>query len=374
MAKDIYEALAIHLDKLPAGFPRSDSGAEMRILRRLFTPEDAELTLHLTVIPEEPRVIARRAGVPVSEAAIRLDEMDKKQLILCMRNKSGRPQYMAQQYVVGLWEAQVNRLTPELVQDAQEYESTVINTEHWRKAPQLRTIPINKSIVVHNEVMPYEMAEEIVRDHSSFSVANCICRQSMRLLGKGCDKPEESCLGIGVVADYIVEHGRGRRISREETLDILKRADEVGLVLQPDNAQDPYFMCTCCGCCCAVLHAFKRDPKPASIATSPFFARLDASTCKGCGLCAKRCQMGAFHLEDKKSVLDPDRCIGCGLCVTTCPTNSLSLARKPQAEQAAVPKDHLKSLLKVAQARGKLGIGELVSLQMKSKLDRLLAR
>ncbi len=84
--------------------------------------------------------------------------------------------------------------------------------------------------------------------------------------------------------------------------------------------------------------------------------------------------MGALHLEDKKSVLDPDRCIGCGLCVSTCPTNSLSLMRKPQAEQADIPKDHVKSLLKVAQARGKLGIGELVSLKMKSKLDRLLTR
>ena len=61
MAKDVYEVLAKHLDNLPAGFPRTESGVEMRILHRLFTPEDAELAVHLTVLPEEPRVIARRA-------------------------------------------------------------------------------------------------------------------------------------------------------------------------------------------------------------------------------------------------------------------------------------------------------------------------
>jgi ferredoxin len=83
--------------------------------------------------------------------------------------------------------------------------------------------------------------------------------------------------------------------------------------------------------------------------------------------------MEALHVSDKKAALDVDRCIGCGLCVTTCPTHSLSLARKPQAEQADIPKDYMKSALKVAQARGKLGMGELTAMQVRSKLDRLLA-
>jgi len=372
MAKDVYEALATHLDTLPAGFPRTESGVEMRILRRLFTPEDAELARHLTVIPEEARVVARRAGIPVSEAPGRLDEMDKKGLIMRVPQKDGPPLYMAQQYMVGFWESQVNRLTPELVRDAREYETTFFKLDHWKKAPQLRTIPVSRSINVQNEVMPYEMAGEFARTKTSIAVSNCICRQGMRLLGKGCDKPEESCFTLGVAADYVAHSGRGRKISSEEALEMFQRADEAGLVLQPDNAKDPFFMCTCCGCCCGILHALKRDPKPASIVTSPFFARLDSSTCKGCGLCTKRCQMDAIRLSDKKSVLDTDRCIGCGLCVSTCPTHSLSLVRKPAAEQARIPKDHIKSVIKVGQARGKLGIGELVAMQLKSKLDRLL--
>jgi ferredoxin len=372
MATDIYEKLATHLDSLPAGFPRTVNGVEMRILRRLFTPEDAALAVHLTVIPEQPRVVARRAGISIAEAAGRLEEMVRKGLIIRRRPRNKPPLYMAQQYAVGFWEAQVNRLSPELVQEAQEYELTFFNVDHWRKAPQLRTIPVNRSIDVQNEIMPYEAAEELMRSHKNFAVSNCICRQGMRLVGRGCDKPEESCLTLGVVADYVADSGRGRKISLEETLAILQRADEVGLVLQPGNAKEPTFMCMCCGCCCGVLRALKRDPKPGRIVSSPFFANLDAETCKGCGLCTKRCQMEALHVSDKKAVLHVDRCIGCGLCVTTCPTHSLSLARRPQAEQADIPKNHMKSVLKVAQARGRLGMGELIAMQVRSKLDRLL--
>lgn len=372
MAIDAYEALAAHLDRLPAGFPRTEGGSEMRILRRLFTPEDAELAVHLTVIPEEARVVARRAGIPVAEAVGRLEAMDQRGLIMRIQQDEQPPRYMALQYVVGFWEGQVNRLDPQLAEDALEYESACIKPDYWRKAPQLRTIPVAKSIEIRRDVMPYETAGELARTHTSFAVVNCICRQAMRLLGKGCDKPEESCLTFGAAADYVVDHGRGRRISLAETLKILQQADETGLVLQPDNAKAPLFMCTCCGCCCGILRTLKRDPRPGRVASSPFVASLDAAACHGCGRCVKRCQMEAIRLDESKAVLVVDRCIGCGLCVSTCPTRCLSLVRRPQSEQAVIPKDHIKSVINVGRARGRLGLGELIGLQVKSKLDRLL--
>ena len=83
--------------------------------------------------------------------------------------------------------------------------------------------------------------------------------------------------------------------------------------------------------------------------------------------------MEAFHLENKKAVLDPDRCIGCGLCVTTCPTHSLSLVRKPEDQQPHIPKDIKETLIHLGKVRGKLGMGKMIGLQAKSKLDRLLA-
>ena len=242
MATDIYERLAEHLDNLPGGFPRTESGVEMRILRRLFTPEDAKLAVHLTLIPEEPRVVARRAKIPVEEASQRLEEMVKAGLIIAVYPKSKPPLYMAQQFLVGFWESQVNRLSRELIQDYEEYLPFYTEQNIGPGVPQLRTIPVGKSISAQTEVMLYERAEELVRTHKTFAVANCICRQEMGIMGKRCEKPEESCLSFGAAARIMVRTGRGRSITLEEALAILRRAEEVGLVLQPSNAKKASFI------------------------------------------------------------------------------------------------------------------------------------
>ena len=160
---DIYDKLAKHLDDLPAGFPRTESSVEMKILRRIFNPEDAEFALHLTLIPEAPRVIARRAKIPVKEAARRLEDMEKKGLIMGIVEKNKPPLYMASQFAVVFWENQVNNLDPELVQNFEDYVDTFMEEGFWHGTPQMRTIPVNKSIATENVVMPYEKAEELVR-------------------------------------------------------------------------------------------------------------------------------------------------------------------------------------------------------------------
>jgi electron transport complex protein RnfB len=83
--------------------------------------------------------------------------------------------------------------------------------------------------------------------------------------------------------------------------------------------------------------------------------------------------MEAFHLDNKKAILNLDRCIGCGLCASTCPTKSLSLVRKPKEKQPYVPKNIIETSIKLGKARGKLSTGKLVGMQVRSKLDRLLA-
>jgi hypothetical protein len=284
MAPDLYERLAAHLDTLPAGFPRSESGVELRILRRLFTPEEAALALHLTLIAESPKVVARRAGIGEEETRYRLEEMAEKGLILtAVRGDVTR--YMAMQFLVGIWEAQVDKLTPELVADFEEYLPTLFDPDLWRKMPQMRVVPVNSSIEARSEVMPYEVVEELIRGGAGhFSVSNCICRQEMRVAGRnGCHAPVESCIGVAGAADYVTRSGRGRRVEREEVLDILRRADEAGLVLQASNSRNAAFFCTCCGCCCGVLRSMKRHPRPASIVSTPFVAALRPDECQGCG-------------------------------------------------------------------------------------------
>ena len=373
MIEDIYQQLARHLDDLPGGFPPTESGVELRILRRLFTPEQAELALRLTLIPEEPRVVARRAGIDTVAATRRLEEMAKQGLILRMEPENGdKPfQYMAAQFVIGIWEFHVNDLDIALIKDMNEYMPT-LSEEIW-KVPQLRTIPVGRSISVQTEVLPYEKAEEIVRAQEKILVAPCICRREHTMSGHGCDKPEETCLVFGIGMDYYKRNGIGRVIDQREALDILEKANEAGLVLQPGNSQELMNICCCCGCCCQVLKAFKRREKPASMAATAFIVNTNPDTCSGCETCIDRCQMEALRIENDHVVLNKDRCIGCGLCVSTCLTESLTLVRKPESEQLTVPKDVEKAAIQLGKARGKLGPGKMISMLVKSKVDRLLA-
>jgi len=378
MATDVYERLALFLDDLPAGFPATESGVEQRILRHLFTPEEAEFALHLTLLAEPARVIARRAKVPIEEATQRLQEMERKGLIFVFHRDGKEPEYMATHWAIGVYEFQVNRLDPEFIHDLEEFKPAWFDQSNWDRAPQLRTIPIGESIDAQVEVMPYERAEALVRAQHRFAVGPCICRKESQLAGKGCDMPLETCLVMGSAAAYYVQNGLGRTIDQTEALAILTKAEEVGLVLQPGNAKEALNICTCCGCCCGILTNVKRHPKPASLVASPFVAALDVETCEGCGTCETRCQMEAVYLANGGSggghaVLDLDRCIGCGLCVTTCPTGALSLVRKPKGEQPYVPKDLVDTNIKLGQARHKLTTSGMVSMLVRSKVDRLLA-
>jgi len=363
MAKDIYKQLAKHLDDMPGGFPSTESGVELRILRRMFTPDEARLALSLMLFPEEPARIAKRLHLPEDETARQLEEMAKKGLIYRIQPKDSPPKYMAWQFVIGIWEFHVNSLDQDLVRDMGEYIPSLLDFEAWKKAPQLRTIPVGQSIPVEHKVMPYEMAGELVRSHQRILVAPCICRREKRIAGEGCDKPEESCLVFGNGADYYLKNGIGRMIDQEEALRILRKADNKGLVLQPSNSQKTGSLC-----CCGVLRTIKRHPQPASIISSPFRVSIHDELCDGCGICLDRCQMEALQMDGGKVVIDLSRCIGCGLCVSTCPTKSLTLVRKPSSEQPDVPETMMESYLKLARVRGKLKPGRRLKMWLKSRL------
>ncbi|MFH1060230.1 MAG: 4Fe-4S binding protein [Pseudomonadota bacterium] len=357
MELDVYKKLAEHLDRLPSGFPATADGVELRILRHLFTPEQAALAVHLGLKLERAEAIAERAGLPVEEARSRLQDMARHGLIFNIEGAGRPPVYMAAQFVIGIWEYNVNRLTPEFVRDVEAYMPH-LSQAAFAALPQLRTIPVGRSIVAAPEVLAYESAEELIRRQETILVAPCICRKEHLLKGGGCGKLSEACLVFGWGADYYQRNGIGRMISQDEALAILNKAEEEGLVVQPSNAQDIVNICLCCGDCCQALLHLKRHPAPAEIVVSPFVARLDAEACITCGVCVDRCQMEALSLGDDSAVLDATRCIGCGLCVTTCPSGALGLMRKP--EPPAVPKSVSEAMALRARSRAAL----------KDKLDR----
>ena len=360
---DVYLRLREHLDSLPAGFPATESGVELRILKHLFMPEEAELALHVSMKLEPAAAIASRAGLSEEEAEARLKQMSRRGLIFSIEAPDRPHVYMAAQFVIGIWEYHVNDLDPEFIRDMDEY-IPILSRTAFNPVPQLRTIPVGKSISAGMEVLPYEQAEELVRKQTKFLVAPCICRREHRIKGEGCDKLMESCLVFGWGAEYYARNGLGRFITLEETLEILKISDEQGLVLQPSNAQEIVNICCCCGDCCQMLKNLKRQPAPGTAVASPFVAALDHGICIGCGTCQDRCQMDALSMIDAIAVLDAKRCIGCGLCVTTCPSGALTLSRKPLEIQPSVPKNQREAFILRTKARAES------RMEIKDKVER----
>jgi len=348
----VYKKLAMHLDNLPGGFPATESGVEIRILKRLFTPREAQAALNLSLMLEPAAEIAARIGMPEAETARLLADMSRKGLIL--RSARGKQTlYMAAQFVVGIWEYHVNDLDEGLIKDFNEYVPHLMKTQLELKTQQLRVIPVSQSIRAEMNVMPYEKAEEIVRAQSKIVVAPCICRKEHKMVGKGCGKPEETCLIFGGAALFYEGNRIGRSITPEEALSILKSGAEAGLVLQPGNSKKPLNICMCCGCCCQILKNLRSLDEPAKFACTSYCAAVDSDTCTACGTCVDICQMDAITVEDAARV-NPKRCIGCGLCVTACEAGAIRLLEKDETGKWVPPANIVETYITIARERGKL--------------------
>jgi len=348
-ADDIYEKLREHLDSLPVGFPKTKSGVEIRILKRLFTEEEAEMATHLTPFPATVEEISQRAERDSKEIEGLLAKMAKKGLIFRSR-KGGVLKYRAEWFVVGIYERQVGTITKEFAEDFEQYVEEALRDELIStKTPQLRVVPVAESIDHSIDVAAYDDIRDIIKRQSKIAVAECICKKEKELLGEGCDNPREVCLIFSTGAYAYIENGIGREISQEEALKILDEAEAAGLVCSPSNDQKNFAVCLCCGCCCAILVNLKKLPRPSTITASNYYAQVDADLCSGCETCLDRCQMDAITMENGVANIDLDFCIGCGLCVTTCPSDALSLKEKD--EKHIPPKNALELYQKIGEER-----------------------
>ncbi len=347
---DVYEKLAQHLDNLPAGFPRTESGVELRILKRLFLPEEAQLATTLTMMPEPVAGIAQRTEMDEANLADMLAEMAKKGLIFRI-SKGEHLLYSAAQFVVGMWEYHLNDLDEDLIRDVNEYMPDLMNNSWLKtKTKQLRVVPVAKSVSADMAVMPFEAAEEIINKQSKIVVADCICRKEQKMIGKGCDKPMAACFSFGAGAYYYEQNGLGREIDKAEAMELLKKGVAAGLVLQPGNQQKAMNICMCCGCCCGVLKNLNTLDKPAQVVHTNYYAEVDAEACTACEACVERCQMDAIAVDEMAKV-DLDRCIGCGLCVTDCPTEAMLLKQKDEKDHYIPPKNVIETYINMAQER-----------------------
>ena len=337
---DVYRKLRKEINKMPIPFSETASGVELRLLKHLFTPEEAQIALNLNILPETINRIHKRvqkSGIEITERELeeRLDNLVAKGAILggsAFEAKEQGKQYSLIQLAIGMFEFQIGRLTKDYVLDFEQYTKEQFQKDIFgTKTLQMRTIPISMAITPEIRIEPYDDIKKYVGGlKEDIAVMNCVCRESAEVIGVTCRHSDltETCLTFNDAARYSIGRGYGRAITNQDALNILNRAEEAGFVLQPQNAREPKFVCCCCIDCCHALKMMKMQPKPADLCTAAYYTTIDPSKCKGCKKCIERCAMGAISLRDEIAFVDLDRCIGCGVCFAACKKSAHQLHKK----------------------------------------------
>ena len=332
MSDEKYQRLAKVLDTLPNGFPATEDGLEIRILKKIFTPEEADLFCDLRLTPETAEQISERTGRPIEGLEEMLLSMWERGEIWGSDVKGVKTFNMIP-WVVGIWEFQLNRMDKEFAKMGEEYSM------HWgaqflSHGPQvMQVLPVEKEIQAKQEALSYEQVSQLIEEAHSFMVNDCVCRKEKELLDKPCTKPHDVCLAMNPEPGYFDNSPLpGKIINREEAYGVLKKAEEAGLVHLTSNIESGHwFICNCCECCCGVLGAINMGFE--NVTNSHYYATIDQSMCDSCGTCAdERCQVNAIEEGDEAYKIIKEKCIGCGLCISTCPSEAIELIRKQPEE------------------------------------------
>ncbi len=358
-AADAYRELQEHLDKMPIGYPATQSGVEINLLKTIFTPEEAKITTHLDYKHKTVDEIFETAQAEVGskeELTHILDGVVAKGGIT-RRVRENQKQYAVLPLVLwGMYEYQLKRLSPEFLMNFGQYMQKEFSYELASSSvPKMRVIPVEESIRAEQAIATYdELHHLIAQAGDQIAIQECMCRKVADLQGRSCQATDrrEVCMSFGDLAELYIAEGWGRRISQQEALAFAHQNETEGLVLMPGNEQEAAFMCACCSDCCGMLSILKYVPRPADAVASNYYAQVNAELCTGTGICVQRCPLEAVAMADTLASVDLARCIGCGLCVPTCPDNAISLVNK--AQEIVPPKtqaDLFDTILAGKQAR-----------------------
>jgi NAD-dependent dihydropyrimidine dehydrogenase PreA subunit len=367
----VYRDLQQRLDRLPTGAP--DTPSFRRILRLLFTEEEAELAAHLPSIVAVDRLAARLDRDPPQLHAM-VTDMARRGLVFDLEHRGERWVALAP-VVIGFFEFTFMRVREDapIEELARLFDEYLFADDEHRFARSVfeGSVQVGRTMVREEalperpptEVLAWERATTVVAEATTVAVSDCPCRTHAGLLGRACDAPVRTCLSFGAAAESLIRADLADPISNEEGLELLAAAKAAGLAQTGDNVQERLtYLCNCCGCCCGMMQAIRRAGLHGAIVPSNWVARIDPDQCRGCrDGCVTACPAGAIERCDSQgqgrraywSVLDDERCLGCGVCIDQCRFEALELV--PREERSYTPQTTLDRMIAMAVERGKLG-------------------
>jgi NAD-dependent dihydropyrimidine dehydrogenase PreA subunit len=363
-----YRLLQQRLDRNVTGAP--DSPALMRILKTLYSPEEAKLASRLPTRPATLDGLTARTGLEAEGLDDRLTEMARKGLVVDIE-RHGKRFYSLSPVVIGFFEFTFMRTGNELGlgELARLFDEYMTHDDRFARAvfqgeTQLGRSLLREEVIPdgdHTEVLDWERASRILGSASSVAVGLCACRHKASHLGKACDAPMEACLSLGNATGPLVRNGFARSITVAQGLRILERCKDAGLAQTADNVKHGVsYICNCCGCCCGMMQAIRLFDLRNAVVSSNWVVEVDRQRCTGCGKCEKACPVRAMGHEDyrdngekrRRAVLEEDLCLGCGVCTARCDGDALTARSRPR--RVYTPETMFDRYVAMAIERGKL--------------------
>ncbi len=372
ISEDIYEQLADALDALPAGFTRTPSKLEIKLIKLVFTPEEALVASTLSRKLETAAEIAERVGLPEDEVTVLLEGMIPRRMVKAdtlaletgvkgLGKVEAKPGQKAQEesvkkyrlfpFLVGWYESYLQEVKPTSREFAQIFEQYVIEGGGEkifapRPGPQ-GVIPYRGSLKPEwLKREPHNDIDAHFQRHDRFLVLDCVCKkEKVAAHGHSCAMPIKRCGFVGMPPVVPLSENV---ISREDAIKLWTELDDMGTMVIEGfygftmGAEAPQFVggCHCCGCCCTILQGGRMGNLTETVQKSNYRVVKDYDKCESCEECVRRCQFFAHTFDgatDDKPVYHPDKCVGCGACGMGCPSGALHLEPVSEEKWFQVP-------------------------------------
>lgn len=293
----------------PWALPNKPDAPFVRILRRLMNDEDAKIALALTPVETTAEELAAKLGKKAEAIIPVLDKLVDGGVIFDII-RDGKRTFKLVPIAPGILEFQMNKRTldKEMVDLLEEYYYDLAEGQYPNlSVGTMRIVPVQESIEADSKSASYEELMTFINATDKYAVAPCLCRSMKRQMGEGCGHMLETCMLFGDYADYYVRTGRGRSVTKEELLKIVKQVEEEGLVHHVFSFDKGFseYVCNCCGCCCLTTRGVTQQKLHDGGGTTRtnYCAEVDPEKCVGCGECAEACIWQAVKLGT--SLTDP---------------------------------------------------------------------